>query len=133
MIKLKIVSVWLIAFLFASNKNYCQANADTVQKNSSSTSIVNTTWTGTDSEGDFYEYTFLEGGRVSYKTNTSRSDTVQFNDAEDMWFQNGSNIVILLGDTSVQKGIVNDFTMEGLAWNVGGRRWTWKLKRKLKE
>lgn len=131
--KLKLLWLGLIFTVtqsVSSNKIYAQSKADSIYTDTSAINIVNTIWSGIDSDGDFYEYTFLENGKISYKTNTSRTDTVQFNDDEDIWFQNQNNIVILLGKTSVSKGIISKDKIVGTAWNINGRRWTWECKKK---
>ena len=128
----KLKKLDLIFFLFfnTSNASYCQVKLNTYAK-SKQFRVVNTTWYGEDSDGDFYEFTFLKGGKVCYKTNTSRGDTVQFSDKEDRWFQSGSTLVILLGNASVRKGTINGNFIDGNAWNDKGHRWAWKLKKKI--
>ncbi len=90
-------------------------------------SIVNTTWSGKDSDGDFYEYTFFKDGHVKYKTNTSRSEIVTFDSKEDIWSQNGNTVMILIGKYSAQAGEIKQNTIEGFAWNIAGKSWTWKV------
>lgn len=80
--------------------------------------IEGTTWIGKDSDGDFYEYTFLKGGQLRYKTNTSRKTSRTFEDKGDVWAQNGKIIIMLKGDFSTQAGN----RMEGKAWNFNGKR-----------
>ena len=93
-------------------------------------SIEGTTWAGKDSDGDFYEYTFLIGGQLLYKTNTSRQSIVTFEDKGDVWAQNGKTVIILIGDTSANVGTLLGDRIEGKAWNATGRRWTWEVKKK---
>ena len=92
-------------------------------------SVGGTTWSGKDSEGDFYEYTFLADGRLKYKTNTSRSQVQTFSDKGDVWSQNGRIVVILIGDTSTKVGMISGSRISGKAWNAQGRRWTWKVNK----
>jgi len=114
-----------------TNRANAQAHTDSIQKAACLHKLVNSTWHGLDSDGDFYEFTFLAGGRLSYRTTTARTDTAGFSDPEDRWLYNDSSIVILLGNTSVQTGTVHNGEMQGHAWNLNGRRWTWKLRRKM--
>ena len=93
-------------------------------------SIEGTTWAGTDSDGDFYEYTFLPGGRLRYKTNTEREELVTFEDKEDIWAQNGPIVIILIQKFSSQIGFLRGDRISGQAWNVKERRWTWEVKEK---
>ncbi|WP_420572120.1 hypothetical protein [Kordia sp.] len=105
------------------------AIGQTVTVKNDSISIANTKWSGTDSDGDFYEFHFLPDGHVAYKTNTERERTVSFRDEEDIWSQNGTKVIIALGNTSVQIGEIKDKEMKGTAWNKFGRTWTWSLKK----
>ncbi len=93
-------------------------------------SIEGTTWAGMDSDGDFYEYTFLAGGQLRYKTNTSRREIVTFEDKTDVWAQNGNIVIILKGDFSTQVGVLLHDRIEGKGWNFRGQRWTWEVKEK---
>ena len=93
-------------------------------------SIEGTTWTGTDSDGDFYEYTFLPGGRLRYKTNTERKELVTFEDKENVWAQNGPIVIILVQNYSSQIGFLRGDRISGQAWNFKARRWTWEVKEK---
>lgn len=128
---LKSILFCLLLFLAArSNHASAQVHTDSISKAACLHNLLNSTWHGVDSDGDFYEFTFLEGGRLRYRTTTARTDTASFSDPEDKWLFNGSSIAILLGNTSVQLGTVHNDAMEGSAWNLNGRRWTWKLNRK---
>lgn len=93
-------------------------------------SLDGTTWAGTDSDGDFYEYTFLKGGQVRYRTNASRDKIVTFEEKGDVWAQNGSIVLIMLNNTSAQSGTIKGNQIEGPAWNANGQRWTWQVKKK---
>ncbi len=90
--------------------------------------LVGATWSGTDSDGDLYEYTFLKGGHLRYRTNTARKEIVTFENEDDFWAQNGPIVIIVKNHYSTQVGTIKGDRMEGKAWNVAGRRWTWELK-----
>ena len=92
--------------------------------------IEGTTWAGTDSDGDWYEYTFLKGGRLRYSTNTERSKTETIEDPKNVWAQNGQLVVILIQNFSVNLGTIEGRQMKGNAWNVKERRWTWEAVKK---
>lgn len=93
-------------------------------------SIEGTTWAGIDSDGDFYEYTFLPKGQLRYRTNTSRSRIVTFEDKGDVWAQNGPIVIICISNYSTNLGTMKGNEITGDAWNVKGRRWTWEVKKK---
>lgn len=88
-----------------------------------------TTWEGVDSDGDFYAVTFLPGGRIRYTTNTSGS-TQTHEKPGDFWAQNGPVVILVMNNYATRLGHVSGTQMTGDAWNVAGRRWTWKLARK---
>ena len=86
--------------------------------------VAGSTWTGTDSDGDYYEYNFLAGGALHYKSPTGfwRNGT---------WKQDGSSIYVETNNRYTErKGIITGNQMSGDAWNVKGRRWTWVAKKK---
>jgi hypothetical protein len=103
---------------------------DIVSPSDTIEAIEGTTWAGTDSDGDWYEYTFLKGGQLRYSTNTERSKVVTFEKKENVWAQNGKLVVILIQNYSVNAGTIEGNQMKGDAWNVTGRRWTWEAKKK---
>ena len=117
----------MLVLVFISTIVLSQEHAETRE---TTKSIEGTTWAGTDSDGDFYEYTFLKGGQLRYKTNTSRKGIVTFEDKGDVWAQNGQIIIMLKGNFSTQVGNLIGDRMEGKAWNFRGRRWTWEAKEK---
>jgi len=88
-------------------------------------SIEGTTWAGTDSDGDYYEYTFLKGGQLRFRTNTSGTFKT-WEDDGDVWAQNGSIVVMVVSKYTARQGIISGSRMSGDAWNVTGRRWTWE-------
>jgi hypothetical protein len=97
--------------------------------------LAGTTWSGTDSDGDFYEFTFLSGGQIRYRTNTGRTQIVTFQKRGDVWRQKGARLTMYLGRTKVGRpystyvGNIRDNEISGRASNVRGRHWTWKLHR----
>ena len=123
MLVLMTMSTGVLSQERATAKQEPAANAENIR------SIEGTTWAGTDSDGDFYEYTFLKGGQLRYKTNTSRKKIVTFEDKGDVWAQNGEIVIILSGDFSTQVGTLRRDRIAGKAWNVKERRWTWEVKK----
>ncbi len=86
--------------------------------------VSGTTWVGTDSDGDYYEYTFQADGVLYYK-----SPSGSF--ANGTWKQNGSSIYMETNNKySEYQGRITGTHMEGNAWNVKGRTWTWGANKK---
>ena len=107
---------------------------NTGQKKPSATtsapSVAGTTWSGKDSDGDFFEYTFLKDGHLKYRTNTQRSHIVTFQDATDTWTQNGNTVTLKVNRFSTDVGTIHGNTMTGKGGNIEGRHWTWTFTRK---
>jgi hypothetical protein len=104
---------------------------DVVSPSSAVEAIEGTTWTGRDSDGDWYQYTFLKGGQLRYGTNTERSKVETFELKENVWAQNGNLVVILIQNYSVNVGTIEGNRIKGIAWNVAGRRWTWGAEKEI--
>ena len=84
-------------------------------------SLVGTTWSGTDSDGDHCVFTFEHDGTLSYKSPTGayRNGTWnQFNNA--VYFEMNNHHSEYLGEISAGK-------IEGKAWNENHRVWLWKV------
>jgi hypothetical protein len=87
--------------------------------------VSDTTWAGTDSDGDYYVFTFKSGGRVAF---TSPSGT--YDEAGDTWAQAGSQITISLTDGyATYTGTISGDTMSGTAINTKSHTWTWSFRR----
>jgi len=85
----------------------------------SAMNLAGTTWTGTDSDGDYYEYSFQADGALYYKS-PSGSHT------NGTWKQNGSSIYMETNNKySEYQGRISGTHMEGNAWNTQNRKWTW--------
>ncbi len=118
--------------LLALDLSLPQAQAQVEQQSPSKVQIMleSTTWTGNDSEGDQYEFTFLKGGQIRYTVQIPGEEAVTYEDLGDVWAQNGAIVIILLSDYSTYLGTINGEFMNGKSWNVVGKRWTWELKKK---
>lgn len=92
-------------------------------------SVEGTTWSGIDSDGDRYTFTFLKGGDIRYTTQTPGEDAVTYEDEGDVWAQNGDRVIILIGDYSTYMGTITGDLMKGRSWNVVNKRWSWEFKR----
>jgi len=91
-------------------------------QNARAQSVINvsgTTWVGTDSDGDYYEYSFQANGVLSYKS-PSGSYT------NGTWTQNGSSIYMETNNKySEYQGRITGTHMEGNAWNIKDKKWNW--------
>jgi len=87
-------------------------------------SVAGTTWAGTDSDGDHYEYKFQASGALHYSSPTGfwKNGT---------WKQEGNEIYMETNNKySERQGTISGNRMEGQAWNVKDRRWTWVAEKK---
>lgn len=86
--------------------------------------VVGTTWVGTDSDNDYYEYTFMPGGVLHFKSPSGYY-------TNGTWQQDGDFIYIqtYYQDTrrkyAERLGQIKGTHMEGGAGNVVGRTWKW--------
>lgn len=107
----------------------CATRPPTVQQpvvpsESVSASIAGTTWVGTDSDGDYYEYHFQADGAMHYKSPTGfwKNGT---------WKQDKGSIYMETNKRySEYQGVINGAHIEGQAWNIKGRRWTWVAEKR---
>ena len=90
----------------------------------SAASVAGTTWAGTDSDGDYYEYSFRPDGALHYK-----SPTGSFTNGT--WKQDGDSIYMEMNQKySEHRGRISGTSMRGKAWNVVKHKWTWKAEKK---
>lgn len=93
----------------------------TTEQTQESADITVGTWSGTDSDGDFYEFTFVAGGHVSFT-----SPNGSYDDVEDTWSLDGADLTISIsGGYAIYTGVVEGQEMHGRASNQNGRSWTW--------
>jgi len=90
--------------------------------NARAQSVINvsgTTWVGTDSDGDYYEYHFQTDGALYYKSPSGFHRT-------GTWKQDGDSIYMETNNKySEYQGRISGTHMEGNAWSINGRKWTW--------
>jgi hypothetical protein len=91
-------------------------------QNAGAQSVINvsgTTWVGTDSDGDYYEYSFQADGALYYKSPSGFW-------TNGTWKQNGSSIYMETNKKySEYQGQISGTHMEGNAWNIKDKHWTW--------
>jgi len=82
-------------------------------------SVSGTTWVGTDSDGDYYEYSFQADGALYYKSPSGFH-------TNGTWKQDGNSIYMETNNKySEYKGLISGTHIEGNAWNVKDKHWTW--------
>ena len=87
--------------------------------NSTVASVAGTTWVGTDSDGDYYEYTFQADGALHYKSPSGFW-------TNGTWKQDGDSIYMETNNKySEYQGRISGTHMEGKAWNIKDKHWTW--------
>jgi hypothetical protein len=86
-------------------------------------SLAGTTWSGTDSDGDYYVFTFEQDGTLAY-----RSPTGSYKNGK--WNQFKNALYIETNDHySEYLGRINGNIIQGKAWNKEGRVWRWKVSK----
>jgi hypothetical protein len=99
-------------------------NPYTPSANSAVASIAGTTWAGPDTMGRHYTYEFLADGTLHY-TYENGSFT------DGTWKQDGDSIYMSINNKfSERLGRITGTHMEGKAWNVKGKNWTWVADKK---
>jgi hypothetical protein len=94
--------------------------------------LVDTTWIGTDSEGDDWSYTFQEDGTVAVSLNGDAND-----DRRDVWTVSGTEIVISVNGGDQFGEIIHTGEYTGpdepmdlnVRTTVGERTWTITIER----
>ena len=88
-------------------------------------SVAGTTWAGTDSEGDYYEYTFQADGVLAYLSPSGFFKNGAWNTAR------GNSIYMETNKKfSERRGQIAGMHMQGEARNVQGHKWTWSADKK---
>ena len=87
------------------------------------TSLAGTTWSGTDSEGDYYVFTFEKDGTLAYRSPSGSYRNGKWTQFEDtVYFQMNDHYSEYLGR-------INGNTIQGTAWNQNERKWQWKVSK----
>lgn len=89
-------------------------------------SLTGTTWSGTDSDGDAYTFTFEPNGRLRY---TSPSGS--YFQPQDTWSQSGNRVTMKMNDGyAVYEGVISGNVIDGKSTNVTGKKWTWRISKR---
>jgi len=116
--KISARNIVISAFLTIAVGLFMQASAQNA-KAQSAVSVSGTTWVGADSDGDYYEYTFQADGALHYKSPSGFWKNGN-------WKQDGDSIYFETNNKySEYQGHISGTHMEGHAWNVKDRKWTW--------
>lgn len=111
-------NVVISALLTLASGLFMQVSA----QNSNASSVMSVSgmlWAGKDSDGDFYEYAFMANGDLYWKS-PSGFCTI------GTWKQDGDSIYMETNNKySERQGEISGSHMEGKAWNVQNRKWTW--------
>jgi hypothetical protein len=109
---------------WTADKQTATSLGNATQSNSSVASVAGTTWSGPDTMGRHYTYEFLTDGTMHYTyENGSFTDV--------LWKQDGDSIYMSINNKySERQGRITGTHMEGKAWNVAGKTWTWGADRK---
>lgn len=96
----------------------------TLPNNTLTASVAGSTWVGTDSEGDYYEFHFQADGALHYKSPSGFYKN-------GSWKQDGDGIYMETNNKfSERQGRISGTHMEGNAWNVRGQKWSWQVDKR---
>jgi hypothetical protein len=122
------VGIFLPAFEQSQKSAYGAAYGQNASAHSDM-DVTGTTWAGTDSDGDYYEYTFEPKGVLHYK-----SPSGFFTDGTWQQYEDEIYMQTYLNQTakkySERMGQITGTHMQGYALNITGRRWSWVADKK---
>ena len=85
--------------------------------------IAGTAWSCEESDGDHYEFYFMSDGSLHYNSPTGYWTVAT-------WRQDGNEIYMEFNDKYAERqGTITGNRMEGDAWNIAGKNWTWSAER----
>ena len=96
-------------------------------QNPDTNSVINvtgTTWTGTDSDGDYYEYTFVAGGVLHFKSPSGFFTNGTWQEVDDTIYMQ-TYYQQTTKKYAERMGQIKGTHMEGNAMNIAGRTWKW--------
>lgn len=114
---------WGVGLLLACTLGSLVHAAETAKNQRRIVPLAGTTWSGTDSDGDHYVFTFEQDGTLAYK-----SPTGSYRNGK--WKQFRNAVYLEMNDRhSEYLGEIDGNTIRGKAWNVKRRAWLWKVTR----
>jgi hypothetical protein len=96
-------------------------------QNAKAQSVINvtgTTWVGADSDGDYYEYTYLAGGVMHYKSPSGFYTNGTWQQVDDTIYMQ-TYYMQTTKKYAERMGQIKGTHMEGNALNIVGRTWSW--------
>jgi saccharopine dehydrogenase-like NADP-dependent oxidoreductase len=96
-------------------------------QNAMAQSVINvtgTTWVGTDSDGDYYEYTFQPNGVLHFKSPSGFFTNGTWQQVDDTIYMQ-TYYMQTTKKYSERMGQIKGTHMEGKAINIVGRSWSW--------
>lgn len=114
---------WVAVLVMAVSLGETLGSRVTGEQLDKNVDLKGTVWSGRDSEGDDYVFSFEPDGTVAYK-----SPTGSFRNGK--WSQFGNAVYFHMNDHySEYLGEISGRSLAGKAWNVTGRKWTWRTTR----
>jgi len=102
-----------------------------VKSKEASTSLVDTTWTGSSPESGEYTMKFLKDGKLQYIIDVLENGVTAPRTVKGTWKQSGNNVQIVIGNSySVLQGTLDGAVMKGEGTNQEGTSWKWALFKK---
>jgi len=93
-------------------------------------SVMGTMWEGTDSRGDFAQYTFLKGGQLRVRQPQLTGGKLETTETPgDTWSQSGTHIHFEINHYLTYEGTLDGDRMSGTVSNVEGEHWAWEVRR----
>lgn len=115
--------VWISAVLLCCAMMPVAPAAHNKADEQSVASLAGTTWSGDDSEGDHYVFTFEKDGTLAYQ-----SPTGSYRNGK--WSQYEGAVYLEMNDHySEYLGQISGDVIQGKAWNTRQRKWNWKVTR----
>ena len=131
-------SIFVMLALFLAMSNTVAQENDAVptlttpapMASDSMPSLEGTMWEGTDSRGDFAQYTFLKGGQLRIRS--PQLVGTEFDTTEtpgDAWTQDGAHVRLEINHYLTLVGTIDGDRIAGNGSNIKGKRWTWEVQR----
>lgn len=125
--KFPIKNIVISAFLTLAMGLFMLASAqnpNSTSANGAVASVAGTIWSGPDTMGRHYTYEFLSDGTMHYTYENG-----WFTDGT--WEQIGDSIYMSINNKySERHGRITGSHMQGDAWNIKGKKWTWEADKK---
>ncbi|NTV61825.1 MAG: hypothetical protein HGA77_11065 [Chlorobiaceae bacterium] len=97
--------------------------ADAPLLKSQEINLAGTTWSGNDSDGERYMFTFKNDGTIIYKSDKETIEKGEWKQYQNaVYYEANKGFVRALGE-------IVDGRIEGKSWNVKNSSWFWKLTR----